>query len=62
MKLDSALRVEKIAEWNRPIFWPLAVIVFLLVLVLSISWRTLRRAQRQTAFGTPAAQAKEANR
>jgi len=62
MKLDSALRVEKIAEWNRPIFWPLAVIVFLLVLVLGISWRTLRRAQRQTAFGTPAAQAKEANR
>ena len=62
MKLDPALRVEKIAEWNRPVFWPLAVIVVLLALVLGVSWRTLRRAQRQTAFGTPAAQAEEISR
>jgi ABC-type transport system substrate-binding protein len=59
LKIDPDLRVQKIAEWNRPVLWPLAVLALLLALVLSMSWRTLRRAQRQTAFGTPAPQAQE---
>lgn len=32
LRIDSALRTEKQAEWNRPVFWPIGVVVAVLVL------------------------------
>lgn len=52
LKLDPALRGAKIKEWNQPIWWPLGLFGLLIAGVLFISWRTLRRTQRQTAFGS----------
>ncbi len=32
--LDSELRTEKQLDWNKPIFWPLYLLIFLFILVL----------------------------
>lgn len=50
-KLDTALRTESIRAWNQPVWWPLLVVVAVLGLIILVSWRTLRRTQKQTAFG-----------
>lgn len=52
MKLDPALRVKKIDEWNRPVWWPLWVLVALAVLAIWPSYIGLRRRETQTAFGS----------
>ena len=43
MKLDPALRVRRVREWNRPIWWPLGVIALALLLAMALAWRTLKR-------------------
>ena len=55
-KVDTALRTQKLAEWNRPIWWPLAGIFVLLALVLWVSVRTLKRIRQRNAFGDIAGQ------
>lgn len=52
MKLDPPLRDQKVDEWNRPLWWPLALIVLLVAIAVIPSYITLRRRERQTAFGT----------
>lgn len=67
MKLDTAKRVASVRSWNRPIWWPLALIVLINLLVISVAWRTMKRRDRQAALpaagapvaGTPAAGKKE---
>ncbi|ARP91375.1 peptide ABC transporter substrate-binding protein [Bordetella genomosp. 9] len=59
MKLDPALRTAKIREWNRPIWWPLALLAVLIVLAVWPSYRALRRREKQTAFGDRAVAARE---
>lgn len=51
MKIDTALRAKKIAEWNPPIWWPLGVLIALLAAILWPAWRVLRRQERLNAFG-----------
>lgn len=51
MKIDSNLRVQKINEWNPPVWWPLGLLCALLGLAIWPAWRALRRQDRQTAFG-----------
>lgn len=51
MKIDSALRVQKINVWNPPVWWPLGLLLALLGLVVWPAWRALRKQDRQTAFG-----------
>ncbi len=51
MKLDTALRVRKIDEWNRPRWWPLVLLAVLIVLAIWPSYRVMRRREKQTAFG-----------
>lgn len=51
MKLDTALRVRKIDEWNRPRWWPLVLLAALAVLAIWPSYRAMRRREKQTAFG-----------
>jgi ABC-type transport system substrate-binding protein len=56
LSIDSALRVQKIADWNRPVWWPLIVLVVVLALLLWPAWRMLKLQQRQTALpSVPAA-------
>ncbi len=49
MKVDPALRVQKIAEWNRPIWWPLWLLGAALALAVVPTVRLWRRREQQTA-------------
>jgi ABC-type transport system substrate-binding protein len=51
MKVDSALRTKKINEWNKPIWWPLGVLLVLFLLAILPPYRALRRREQQTVFG-----------
>jgi ABC-type transport system substrate-binding protein len=50
-KIDSAERVAKQAEWNRPVWWPLAVIAAVLLAVLVVGLRSHKRRERMNARG-----------
>ena len=49
MKVDPALRAARIAEWNRPIWWPVALIVLALVVAVVPAFRAWKRRERETA-------------
>ena len=51
-KVDPEIRAAKIAEWNRPIWWPVAVIVLTLVAAIVPAFRSWRRRERETAART----------
>ncbi|MGE8677293.1 MAG: ABC transporter substrate-binding protein [Achromobacter marplatensis] len=51
LKLDPALRQQKIDEWNFPRWWPIGLFVLLLALAIWPSYVALKRRERQTAFG-----------
>ncbi|HEU0202713.1 MAG TPA: ABC transporter substrate-binding protein [Burkholderiaceae bacterium] len=55
MKVDSALRTQKIAEWNRPIWWPVVLIGVLLLVAVVPAVAAWRRSERETAARTLAA-------
>ncbi|MBO9354690.1 peptide ABC transporter substrate-binding protein [Bordetella petrii] len=52
VKVDPALRVRKVHEWNSPLWWPLALLVLVVALAIWPSYVALKRRERQTAFGT----------
>jgi hypothetical protein len=52
MRVDPALRARKIAEWNRPVWWPLWLIGGGLVLAVIPAVRLWRRRERETAGRT----------
>ncbi|MDM9558214.1 ABC transporter substrate-binding protein [Bordetella petrii] len=58
VKIDPALRVRKVHEWNTPLWWPLGVLAVLLALAIWPSYVALKRRERQTAFGPGAAPAR----
>jgi hypothetical protein len=49
MKVDPALRAAKIAEWNRPIWWPVVLIALALVAAVLPAVRAWKRRERETA-------------
>jgi hypothetical protein len=49
MKVDPALRAARIAEWNRPIWWPVALIALALVAAVVPAFRAWKRRERETA-------------
>jgi ABC-type transport system substrate-binding protein len=49
MKVDPAVRAAKIAEWNRPVWWPVALIVLALVAAVVPAIRAWKRRERETA-------------
>jgi ABC-type transport system substrate-binding protein len=55
IRVDPALRAQKIAEWNQPIWWPVVAIVLALVAAVVPAWRAWRRRERETAGRTLAA-------
>lgn len=52
IRVDPALRAQKIAEWNKPIWWPLALIALGALAVLVPAVRAWRRHERETAART----------
>lgn len=54
-KVDPVLRARKIAEWNRPVRWPVGLIAVLLAVVLLPALSAWRRRERETAARTQAA-------
>ena len=52
LKVDPQLRATKIAEWNRPVWWPLALLVLVLIAACLPAVRAYRRHERETAART----------
>lgn len=50
VRIDPALRAERIAQWNQPIWWPLLLLAAFLAVMVWPAWRTLRRQQTRTAL------------
>jgi ABC-type transport system substrate-binding protein len=51
LKLDSAQRTTKLAEWNRPVWWPLMLIVAVAIASILVARNSLRRRERMNARG-----------
>jgi oligopeptide transport system substrate-binding protein len=49
LRVDVAARSAKRAEWNRPVLWPLALILAGLVLSAIPAWMSYRRRERMAA-------------
>jgi ABC-type transport system substrate-binding protein len=49
-RIDPALRVEKQAEWNKPTWWPIALLAGLVLLLVWIARRGYQARQRETAL------------
>jgi ABC-type transport system substrate-binding protein len=54
-KVDPALRAARVAEWNRPIWWPLWLVVIAAAAAVWPVLRLWRRRERETAARTLAA-------
>ncbi len=50
-RLDTADRAASLADWNRPVYWPLAVIVLGLLGMGALAVKVFRARERQTALG-----------
>jgi ABC-type transport system substrate-binding protein len=57
LRVDPQLRVQKIAEWNRPVWWPVVLIVLGLVAGVVPAFRAYRRRERENAARTLAREA-----
>jgi hypothetical protein len=57
LHLDPALRARKIAEWNKPIWWPIPLLGLVLVAGIVPAWFAWRRRERETAGRTLAHEA-----
>jgi len=51
LRLDVDERVRKLAEWNRPVWWPMGLIGGSVLALLWLGWRSLRRRERTNARG-----------
>jgi ABC-type transport system substrate-binding protein len=50
-RIDTAERVARQAEWNRPVWWPLVLMAAMGVAALAIGWRSFKRRERMNARG-----------
>lgn len=51
LKLNSAERAASLAEWNRPVWWPLTLLVAVIAAGVLIARNSLRRRERMNARG-----------
>lgn len=54
MRVDPALRLARVHQWNRPRYWPLPLLVIALGLLIYPAWRTWRGAASRNAWGEAA--------
>jgi len=50
LRVDQKMRVQKIQEWNRPVWWPLVALPLLLALLIVPAWRAWVRRQNARAI------------
>jgi ABC-type transport system substrate-binding protein len=48
LRLDTAQRAELVAQWNRPVWWPLLLPVAAALALAAAVWRAWRRRQNAT--------------
>ncbi len=51
LRLDVAERVRKLAQWNKPVWWPMALLGLAGVALAGIGWRSWRQRERRNARG-----------
>jgi hypothetical protein len=51
LRLDTQERLRKLAEWNRPVWWPILLIGTAVLVLVALGWRSLRRRERTNARG-----------
>jgi ABC-type transport system substrate-binding protein len=51
LRLDIDERVRKLAQWNRPVWWPMILLGAVLLALVWMGWRSLRRRERTNARG-----------
>jgi ABC-type transport system substrate-binding protein len=51
LRLDVDQRVRRLAEWNRPVWWPLILGGAALAAGVAVAWRSLRRREQTNARG-----------
>jgi len=51
LRLNTAERTAKLAEWNKPVWWPLALIAALALVGVAVARSSLRRRERMNARG-----------
>ncbi|MGC4076214.1 MAG: ABC transporter substrate-binding protein [Rubrivivax sp.] len=54
-RLDPELRAQKQAEWNRPIVWPVALLVLAFAALIWVGRRSFKARETATARGTTVA-------
>ncbi len=57
LRVDPQLRAAKIAEWNKPVWWPVWLIAFALVAAVVPAFLAYRRRERENAARTLAREA-----
>jgi ABC-type transport system substrate-binding protein len=57
LRVDPQLRAQKIAEWNRPLWWPVVLIALALVAAVVPAFRAYKRRERENAARTLAREA-----
>ena len=50
MKIDAGLRHQKIAQWNRPIWWPVFLVLFIMLASGCAAVYMWRRHQQRIAL------------
>ena len=60
LNLNPQLRAAKLKEWNQPMWWPLPLIVLVLVGAVVPAWFAYRRREQETAGRTRAKQGEQA--
>lgn len=48
-RIDPKLRAARQAEWNRPVGWPIVLMVLALLAILWTGWRGMKARERATA-------------
>ncbi|MFO1268528.1 MAG: ABC transporter substrate-binding protein [Rubrivivax sp.] len=51
LRLDTSLRVQSLAQWNRPVWWPVIVLVLGAAALVALALRVLKRRERTNARG-----------
>jgi len=51
LRLSTAERAAKLAEWNKPVWWPMVLIGIVALLGLAVARKSLRRRERMNARG-----------
>lgn len=58
-RLDPALREAGVEKWNRPVWWPLLLVLAALIVGVAAAWRQIRRREAAVVAAEPSAQRHE---